>query len=318
MISGKPSVGRDMPKVTILLALRNGARYLRDQLESFAAQEGVDWRLVVADDGSTDSGPRIVAEFAASHAGTQIAMHPGPRAGLAANFLHLLNLAGPDVPHAALSDQDDVWLPEKLARATAQLGECAPGRPAIFCSRTVICDADLAPLGLSPRFTRPPSFRNALIQNIAGGNTMVLNRAALDLAQAASAEAGQVVVHDWWLYQLVTGAGGTVIYDDAPTLLYRQHGGNQIGANTSFQARLRRARMVAGGILRRWNDTNIAALRASAHRLTPENRALLEGFAESRSARLPRRMRNLSWLGLYRQTRGGNASYWCAAAAGLI
>ncbi len=309
---------RNLPAVAVLLALHNGARFLGDQLTSYAAQQDVDWRLIVSDDGSTDTGLQMIADFAATHPDRNIMTHDGPQRGLAANFLHLIGLAGKDVSFAALSDQDDVWLPEKLARATARLADIAAGQPGLYCSRTALCDAGLAPLGHSPHFKRPPSFRNALIQNIAGGNTMVLNRAALDLAQAAAAEAGQVVVHDWWLYQLITGAGGTVVYDDAPSLLYRQHSGNQIGANTSLRARLRRARMVAGGILRLWNDTNIAALRASAHRLTPENRALLEAFATSRSSPLAQRLQTLGWLGLYRQTRGGNASYWCAAVAGLI
>jgi glycosyltransferase involved in cell wall biosynthesis len=318
MVSERETDRQEVPEVAILLALRNGARFLGGQLDSYAAQTGVNWRLIVSDDGSDDAGLHIVADFAADRGSAQISTFPGPRQGLAANFLCLLGLAGPEVPYVALSDQDDVWHPDKLARATTRLAALPAGQPALYCSRTAICDAGLAPLGLSPLFTRPPSFRNALIQNIAGGNTMVLNRAALDLAQAARSEAGKVVVHDWWLYQLITGSGGTVLYDEAPTLLYRQHGGNQIGANASLRARLRRARMVAGGILRHWNDTNIAALRASAHRLTPENRAVLNAFAKGRARPLPERLRTLGWLGLYRQTRGGNASYWCAAAAGLI
>ncbi|MDH3264993.1 MAG: glycosyl transferase, partial [Paracoccaceae bacterium] len=219
---------------------------------------------------------------------------------------------------AALSDQDDVWLPAKLARATDRLAALPEDRPALYCGRTVICDEGLRRLGLSPLFARPPSFRNALTQSIGGGNTMVLNRPGLALARAAAAEAGRIIMHDWWLYQLVSGAGGTVLYDPEPQLLYRQHRQNQIGSNSSTAARLRRLGMVARGVLRDWNATNIAALRASAHRLTPENRALLEAFAAARAAPFPRRLGAFRRLGLYRQTRGGGLSYWCAAAAGLI
>ncbi|MCX7646275.1 MAG: glycosyltransferase [Rhodobacteraceae bacterium] len=305
-------------EVTILMGLFDGARFLRAQLDSIAAQEGVAWRLLASDDGSTDATRAILAGFAADHPDRRIVLIEGPGRGPAPNFLRLIRAADPDSALAALSDQDDVWLPGKLARAAAALAGVPDDLPAIHCGRTILCDARLRPIGLSPLFRLPPSFRNALVQNIAGGNTMVLNRAALRLAQAAAAEAGEVVMHDWWLYQLVTGAGGLVLYDPEPMVLYRQHGANVIGANASTAARLRRARMVAGGLLRRWNETNVAALSASAHRLTPENRALLAAFAEAKRAPLRARLAGLARLGLYRQTRGGRLGYWAAAAAGLI
>jgi glycosyltransferase involved in cell wall biosynthesis len=305
-------------EVTILLGLYNGARFLGEQLASYAAQEGVRWSLLAADDGSTDATRAILARFAADDRARRIALIDGPGRGAAPNFLRLLAVADPDTQLAALSDQDDVWLPGKLARAAAALHGLPRDLPALYCGRTMICDARLNRLGTSPDFRRAPSFRNALVQNIAGGNTMVLNRAALRLARAAAPEAGEVVMHDWWLYQLVTGAGGLVLYDREPMVLYRQHGTNLIGANASLAARVRRARLVAGGLLRRWNETNIAALTASAHRLTPENRAILAAFAEAKQAPFRTRIGTLARLGLYRQTRAGRASYWAAAAAGLI
>lgn len=310
--------GADPPEVTILLGICNGAPWLGEQLRSFAAQEGVRWRLVASDDGSRDASAAILRGFASDRPGRAVEVIEGPRQGAARNFLHLLREAPAETAFAALSDQDDVWLPGKLARATGRLAALPEDRPALYCGRTVICDEGLRRLGLSPLFARPPAFRNALTQSIGGGNTMVLNRSGLALARAAAAEAGAIVMHDWWLYQIVSGAGGTVIYDAEPQLLYRQHGQNQIGANSSPAARLRRLGMLARGVVRGWNDLNIAALRASAHRLAPENRALLEAFAAARAAPFPRRIGAFSRLGLYRQTRGGEISYWCAAAAGLI
>lgn len=306
------------PDVTILLGLYNGARFLREQLASHAAQVGVRWRILAADDGSTDATRAILAAFAAEDPARRVGLIEGPGLGPAPNFLRLLTAADPEAPYAALSDQDDVWLPGKLARATAALHGLPSELPALYCGRTITCDARLRRLGLSPHFRLAPSFRNALVQNIAGGNTMVLNRAALRLARAAAAEAGEVVMHDWWLYQLVTGAGGLVLYDSEPMVLYRQHGSNLIGANASLAARVKRARLVAGGLLHRWNETNVAALTASAHRLTPANRALLAAFAEAKRAPFRQRLGGLARLGLYRQTRGGRLSYWAAAAAGLI
>lgn len=308
----------DAPEVAVLLALRDGECFLPEQLASLQAQEGVRWRLLASDDGSSDATPAILRTFAEARPPRQVRLIEGPQQGPAANFLHLLRHAPISADYAAFADQDDVWLPGKLARAVAQLGGAEDSRPALYCGRTIIVAADLTRTGQSPLFARPPSFRNALTQCIGGGNTMVMNRPALILARAAAGEAGRVVMHDWWLYQLITGAGGRVVYDAEPQILYRQHGRNQIGANCSVAARMRRLRMLAQGMLRDWNEVNIAALTASAHRLTPENRAILTAFAKARRSPLPRRMAALRRLGLYRQTRGGEWSYIAAAAAGLI
>jgi len=242
----------------------------------------------------------------------------GPREGFARNFLYLLRAAGPESRFAALSDQDDVWLPGKLTRGIAALSNMPTDEPALYCGRTLVCDAALTPLGLSPHFTRPPDFRNALVQSIAGGNTMVLNRAALRLAQEASVEANEIVSHDWWLYQIVTGAGGRVIYDPVPQVLYRQHGANLVGANQSALARLSRLIGLFGGDFRSYNTTNIRALGPSAHRFTPENRKLLTHFAKARHEPLRLRLSLLRQSGLHRQTRAGTAGLWCAATFGLL
>lgn len=100
---------------------------------------------------------------------------------------------------------------------------------------------------------------------------MMLNRAAIDLLRASAAEAGRVVVHDWWIYQILSGVGGTVIFDEVPLLLYRQHGGNQIGANAGVSAKLRRFRWMLAGRFRRWNAINLSASWSSAHRSPPRN-----------------------------------------------
>jgi glycosyltransferase involved in cell wall biosynthesis len=313
-----PAAAPGGPEVAVLMALHDGAPWLAPQLDSIAAQTGVRWRLHVGDDGSADNGPALVEDFGARYGQGRVRLHPGPRRGAAMNFLSLLPHAGRTVPYAAFADQDDVWLAEKLSRAVARLEALPPDVPALCCGRTIVTDAALRPLGLSPPLRRPPSFRNALVQNVAAGNTVVMNRAALDLAQAAAAEAGAVVMHDWWLYQIVTGAGGTVVFDDKPSVLYRQHGGNLVGANGGWRARARRAALVATGRLGHWNDINVAALPASRHHLTAENRRILSEFAAARSASLPRRLARLGALGLYRQTPGGSATWWAAAAAGLV
>jgi hypothetical protein len=303
--------------VSILMAVRNGAAHLPAQLASFAAQTHRDWRLVASDDGSTDHSRAVLADFAAAAGSGRVTVAAGPGRGAAANFLALL--AGlPEVPGwAAFSDQDDVWLPERLEMGLAALaGETGA---ALYCSRTWVTDPDLGRRRLSAPRPRPPSFANALVQNIAAGNTMLLNPAGAALLRAAAAEAGAVVVHDWWAYQVMTGAGGRVVHDDRPTLLYRQHGANTIGVNDGWRAQLRRLGQIADGTFAGWNRTNLDALSASAHRFTPEARALLGGFATVRQTPGPlARLRGLRRLGLYRQTAVQDAGLWLTALAGRL
>ena len=147
---------------------------------------------------------------------------------------------------------------------------------------------------------------------------MMLNSAGVDLVRAAAAEAGRVVVHDWWIYQIISGVGGDVIFDEVPLLLYRQHAGNQIGANAGISAKLRRMRWMLGGRFRRWNAINLAALRASSHRFTPENRAIIADFARLQRSGLWDRLAILRRLGLYRQGLEGTLALWLAAVLGRI
>lgn len=308
-------------RVCILLGLYNGAPDLQAQLDSFTAQSHAGWDLIVSDDGSHDEGPLIVDRFAATAAGRghRVDRIHGPQAGFALNFLHLIRQAPEQHGYLAFSDQDDVWLPDRLAHGVAALKALPADRPALYCSRTLITDHALENRRLSGPRPRPASFHNALVQNIASGNTILLNRAAADLAYQAAAEVEQLVAHDWWLYQLVTGAGGTVVHDDRPALLYRQHDANLIGANDGWRAKLHRIAMIWQGRFADWNDINIEALRLAAPLLTLENRTLLERFAHMRALPGPRRrLAALGQMGLYRQSRASTWALWLAAALGKL
>lgn len=307
------------PCVTILMGTWNGAAVLPAQLDSLAAQSHADWRLVVSDDGSTDATPAVVGAFAARFAPGRVQGAEGPRQGFAANYLSMLR-ALPEAPGwLAFSDQDDVWLPDRLARGIAALERLPAGRPALYCSRTWITSEALEGRRLSAPRPRPPSFRNALVQNIAAGNTILLNPAAAALLGASARRVAAVVAHDWWAYLIVAGAGGAIVHDDAPTVLYRQHGGNRIGANDGWSDRLRRLGMVLRGVFAGWNEVNAAALDACADLLSPEARLLLANWQEMRSTRgAARRLSRLSRLRLYRQSAASTAVLWLSAALGKV
>ena len=305
-----------MAKLAILLATYQGAPYLSAQLESFAAQSVSDWRLIASDDGSSDGTLEILEGFATKHPVTRL---EGPRLGATANFLSLLARA-PDAQWTALSDQDDVWLPDRLARGVAAL-QGLEG-PALYCSATEVTDATLGHPSPSRSVPKPPGFRNALLQNIAAGNTILMNRAALDLARrhapAVMQQVPGLAVHDWWLYQLITGVGGQVIYDPTPTLLYRQHGGNEIGVNRGARAALNRLMFLLSGRYRHWTEANLTAFQIAWEDLTPEVQRIVQDFAALRRMPLIPRLRAFRRLRLYRQTRVAQLTMWLGVLLGKI
>ena len=186
---------------------------MREQLDSFERQSYTNWHLWVSDDGSTDKTLDILCEYQRKWGLEKITISRGPESGFAANFMSLMVRTDIQADYYALSDQDDIWMSEKLAKATKKLENSECGRPRLYCSRTELIDKDGTALGFSPYFVRPPSFLNALVQSIAGGNTMVFDNNLRDVVQAFGPHANSIVSHDWALYQLATGAGGTIIYD---------------------------------------------------------------------------------------------------------
>lgn len=295
------------------MATLNGARHLPDQLASLLGQGHRDWRLWVGDDGSTDGTRALLANFSLRHPDREIRLFEGPRRGSAANFLTLLTRA--DLPPGPVSfcDQDDVWLPGKLARAVDLLP--VGDRPALYGAASILTDQALRPRGINRSTTLSASFSNSLTQNIFSGHTLCLNSAAVRLARAAGLP-DDLAFHDWWLYQLVAGAGGDCVFDPQPVALYRQHGANVMGGGRGILPMLTRSRRVLGREFRRWSDAHRSALAQRSHLLTPEARRLLaemQGAAPWGTARLQTFRR----LGVRRTGQLGTLACWGAAAFGL-
>lgn len=297
--------------VTVLMALYQGERFLREQLDSIAAQ-GDGWRLIVSDDGSTDAGPQIVQEFAAGFP-ERVDLRAGPGKGAPANFRAMLQTAPSGF--VALADQDDVWLPAKLQRAFDRL--TGIDGPALYCSRVVICDEALNRIGES-RPVYPPSFPHALVQNVVQGNTVVLNPAALALVQEAGEVTPPVVMHDWWLYQLISGVGGKIIFDAEPSVLYRQHASNVVGANGGLAPRLASFRRMLSGNHRDWSAATIAALTPVHNLFTPENCRIFAEFETLHQGSLPQRLAAMRRGSFRRQGAVSQTALWLAAALGRI
>ncbi len=304
------------PHISILMATFNGGKFLSEQLQSIVDQTHTNWSLWIGDDGSTDDTLQIVTEFANSNPLRDITIIRQPGLGAGQNFMSLSRCSHLPTGMIAFADQDDVWLPDRLARGVSALRAFA-SKPALYGSRTLIVDERLNHRGLSPLHNRPPGFRNAIVQSIAGGNTMLLNQAARDLLKAIPQDI-HISMHDWWAYQIVSAAGGTVVYDPTPTLCYRQHANNLVGANRGALAQMRRMHAVVRNRLRDWNTRNLNALDLCRNFITKENQKLLNAFHEVRSHTGHRAVRMLRNSGIHRQTGVGDKSLKLAAFVGKL
>lgn len=160
--------------------------------------------FIRSDDGSQDSTLDILNRFGLET--NRIRIFQGPENGFCQNFLSLICNDPIEADYYALSDQDDIWHEDKLARAVATLSNISREIPALYCSRTKLVDERNLEMGLSPLFRRTTGFRNALVQNIAGGNTMVFNHAARKLIRKAGLNINPLYMTGFFIWLLAVVA----------------------------------------------------------------------------------------------------------------
>ncbi len=291
--------------VAIFLCTHQGERFLPRQLDSVAAQTHTDWRIWAADDHSTDGTLDVLQHYRTQWGENKLSWVRGPGRGFVANFLTLACTPEIQSPYYAFCDQDDLWDPDKLDVALAWVTSIPAHIPAVYGARTRLIDEDDGVIGLSPLFPHPMSFANAIVQSVAGGNTMVFNHTARALLMEAGPDL-DIQTHDWWLYILATGCGGLLHYDPVPKVGYRQHPNNIVGSNIGWMPRLRRAYRLLIGRFRSMNDRNFAALRRVRHRMSPEALAVLDEFERARHAWLLPRIIGIRKSGVYLQDTIGN------------
>jgi glycosyltransferase involved in cell wall biosynthesis len=307
---------RSAPAVTILLCTLNGEHFLAEQLASLERQTFKNWKLIASDDGSTDRTKSILLAFQKSFEPGRVEIIDGPRRGAPANFLFQACAENLVSEYYAFCDQDDVWEADKLRRAINVLEQTGPHIPALYGSRTRLIDEDGDEIGFSQLF-RKPEFRSALVQSIAGANTMVFNQKARELLVFCGADM-DVPSHDWWLYQVTSACGGEVHHDAYPSVRYRQHAQNVIGSNMGWTARMRRLHMLQQGRFRHWEDLNVAALTRLRPRMTAENQRIFGLFCKARHEPFLPRATLFAKAGVYRQTFLGNLGLIAAVVLNKI
>jgi glycosyltransferase involved in cell wall biosynthesis len=298
-------------RVAILLAIFNGAEFLQSQLETLARQTVTNLDIWASDDGSNDGSVSILECAERVWAKGSFHILEGPQMGFAENFRALLTNSEIEADYFAFCDQDDLWEEDKVADALEWLAAQDDQVPALYCSRTRSITVDGKKAGLSPLFPRMPGFRNAIVQSIAGGNTMVMNNAARKVIMEASRRT-PFISHDWWCYLMVTGVGGVVHYSPIPKIGYRQHPRNLVGENNSWRARMSRLNYLMKGRFTGWNEANLNGLAACEDMLTAQALETVRLFAQARSKGLLARLSALVRSGVYRQTFFGQLGLYVA------
>lgn len=231
-----------IPRVSVVMGLYNGEKFLAEQIESVRAQSLADWELVLSDDASTDGTAALARSFAAKDARIRCYRHER-NVGITENFLGAL--AAVKGEYVAFSDQDDVWAPRKLERLAGVLS----ARPdvSLVYSDMSVCAENLrvtAPSFFTASKIRPRRgdlSRVAILKNVPPGCSTMFRRdvcrrisAAFSDGRFRSENSAPVLdetpfMHDHLAF--VTAAlSGKIAYVPEPLVLYRQHDFNRIGA----------------------------------------------------------------------------------------
>jgi glycosyltransferase involved in cell wall biosynthesis len=276
-----------MEHVQILLTTYNSADYIRAQLDSVFSQSHADFDLLIRDGGSADSTVEELRKYQRRYPDRIRLLLPGSRATAAENFGALLEESTGEL--VMFADHDDVWLPDKIRDSLQKYREAearyGSGTPILVFTDSRVVGEDLRPVADSVlRYQHLDaahlSLNQLILQNVPPSNTMLLNRALVDLARPVPPEA---VMHDHWI-SLTASALGHIVYLDSPTLLYRQHDDNIYGAFHYSSGALLGKLCRGPRKLRERFEQNIRQAAAFGKRfgaaLPPRDREMLERLAE--------------------------------------
>lgn len=219
--------------VTVLLAAFNGEKYIAAQLDSIINQTYRNIKIIVRDDGSTDSTPDIIKHYCEVYPDI-ISLCPTnePTGSAAGNFFKLLEMHRDN--YIMFCDQDDIWLPNKIELTLNAMKNAEaqnPNLPILVHTDLIVADSKLQRISNSfMKFQKLSPNRyelnHMLMQNNITGCTVMINQ---ELHEKLFVYPEGCAMHDWWI-GIVAAAFGKIVFLSTPTILYRQHSGNEVGA----------------------------------------------------------------------------------------
>lgn len=287
-----------LPRAEVLLATYNGGEFLREQINSILGQHYRNLTVLARDDGSADDTAGILQEYAQRFPGRfRLMPAPARNGGILNNFLTLLRASTAD--YVCFSDQDDVWLPDKVSRTQNKMSEleseCGNQIPILVFTDLRVVDENLSTLCPSywQRMEIDPLWSGDLTRLLANsvvtGCTAMANRRLVELALRMPKEA---CLHDRWM-GLLAAALGKAAFIREQTVLYRQHGRNAIGVGPtegpkSLPQRIRQSPGYARLYVAGWrsNQEQAAAfLKVHGAELPEQQRKVLEAFRRCETSR---------------------------------
>ncbi|MCI8950923.1 MAG: glycosyltransferase [Lachnospiraceae bacterium] len=216
-----------VPKVAVLMSTYNGEKFLKEQIESILNQRNVEIKIYIRDDGSTD-GTKTILQNYVNH--ENIIIEYGSNVGVGKSFMSLV-YKNVMADYFAFSDQDDIWMEDKLISAIQKIG--LSSKPVLYVGNQILTDGYGNEIGV--RWEKPIdlSYHQVLCNNRMTGCTMVWNESFQKLVgdkdRRVSEEFITRHIHDVW-FGLVSTVAGNVIFDRKPYIMYRQHDNNVAGA----------------------------------------------------------------------------------------
>lgn len=217
-------------KVNILMSTYNGQQFLAEQIRSIQDQSYTDWTLFIRDDGSSDNTKEILKDF--EHQDSRIHLIDSDKSdnlGVIKSFHKLVNHDRAD--YYFFSDQDDVWLPNKLELSLKEAQNYLADLPLMVYMDLKVVNQDLEIMTESMVKSQSHHANTELVQelteNTVTGGVAMINHALAEMWQ----ETDDILMHDWYL-ALLASAFGNLVFIDQPGELYRQHSDNVLGART--------------------------------------------------------------------------------------
>lgn len=218
-------------RVCVLMSTYNGGEYLGEQIDSILHQEDVEVKLLIRDDGSMDNTCAVIEKYCIEFQDKvkKVDIYSG-HWGYSRSFLYLLQYAWRNYSewfsYVAFSDQDDVWLPQKLKRGADALKD--PTNPLIYFSPKINVDRDLK-IAFEEEAYMYQGFWDFYRQSNCSGCTAVFTKKYCELLNSSDLCSVSTVYHDAFIMRVALCLDVEIIYDNKAYILYRQHGKNTIG-----------------------------------------------------------------------------------------